>query len=299
VLALALIVYLARSALTSAWRNVTAAVREHRQRWQSRSFRIRAGISVAILVLIGLIPWPITAKGNLQVTPEMIGEIVTIDGGLLDRVFAVEGARIDVGQPVALLRSPALEREMGEERRLIDSLGQLASRYRALGAAGLVQAFDAEAAESRARHTGLRHRFAALTLRAPVRGVVVTPRLEETIGKRFAPGERFAVVVADDSLDLRITLAGVGASLVQVGQPARLISYADPGHPLSADITAVSPAADSSRVGAVEARVRIPAEEGRWIVGMDGEGRVTIRRSNLAGVLWWEIRSRMRRDLFL
>jgi hypothetical protein len=107
------------------------------------------------------------------------------------------------------------------------------------------------------------------------------------------------VVVADDSLDLRITLAGVGASLVQVGQPARLISYADPGHPLSADITAVSPAADSSRVGAVEARVRIPAEEGRWIVGMDGEGRVTIRRSNLAGVLWWEIRSRMRRDLFL
>jgi putative peptide zinc metalloprotease protein len=299
VLALALIVYLARGAIKSAWRNVTTAVREHRQRLQSASFRARAGVFLVLLVLIGLIPWPITAKGDLQVAPEMIGEVVTIEGGLLDRVFAVEGARIDVGEPIALLRSPALEQEMAEERRLLDSLTQLANQYRALGSAGLVRALDAEAAESQARYSGLQHRSQALTLRAPVRGVIATPRLEETIGKRLAPGERFAVVVADDSLDLRITLAGVGASLVQVGQPARLISYADPAHPLRAAVSAVSPAADSLRVGAVEARVRIPAMEGRWSAGMDGEGRVTVRRSNLAGVLWWEIRSRMRRDLLL
>ena len=299
VLAVGLILFLARRAIAGAWRNITTAVREHRQRLMSRSFRFWGGIGVVVVVLIGLIPWPITAKGKLQVAPEMIGEVVAVEGGLLERVFVLEGSRLGVGEPVAVLRSPSLERELAEEGRLLDSLTLLASRHQAAGSAGFAGAVDAEAAESRARYAGLRHRLAALTLRAPVQGVVATPRLEESIGKRLSPGERFALIVAGDSLDLRLTLAGVGASLVQVGQSARLISYADPGHSLRAAISAVSPAADSQRVGAVEARVRVPAGEGQWIAGMDGEGRVTVRRSNLAGVLWWEIRSRMRRDLLL
>jgi multidrug efflux pump subunit AcrA (membrane-fusion protein) len=229
----------------------------------------------------------------------MIGEVVAVVGGLLERVFVVEGERVDAGGPVALLRNPALEQEALEEQRLLDSLALLSSRYRAAGSAGLAGAYDAEAAEARARLGGIRRRLAALTLRAPVRGVVATAHLEEAIGKGFQPGEHFARIVAVDSLDLRVILTGVGASLVQAGQPARLISYADPAHPLRAAISAVSPAADSLRIGAVEARVRIAAEEGRWSAGMDGEGRVTVRRSNLAGVLWWQIRSRMRRDLLL
>ena len=299
VLVFVLVLFMARGAIGSAWRNITAAIREHRNRLRSRTFRFWAGVSLVAAVLIGLIPWPITAKGKLEAAPEMIGEAVAVEGGLLERVFVAEGERIEAGDPIALLRSSSLEQEALEEQRLLDSLDLLSSRYRASGSAGLAVAYETEAAESRARVAGIRHRLAALTVRSPVRGVVVTPRLEEAIGKRFAPGERFAVVVAVDSLDLRIVLSGVGASMVQVGQPARLISYADPGHPIRAAISGVSAAADSLRVGAVEARVRIPAEEGRWSAGMAGEGRVTIRRSNLAGVLWWDIRSRIRRDLLL
>lgn len=298
-LALGLILYLARGAIASGWRNITAAIREHRERLRSRRFRIWGAVSLVVVVLIGLLPWPITTKGKLEVAPEMIGEVVAVEGGLLERVFVVEGERVDAGGPVALLRNPALEQEALEEQRLLDSLALLSSRYRAAGSAGLAGAYDAEAAEARARLGGIRRRLAALTLRAPVRGVVATAHLEEAIGKRFQPGEHFARIVAVDSLDLRVILTGVGASLVQAGQPARLISYADPAHPLRAAISAVSPAADSLRIGAVEARVRIAAEEGRWSAGMDGEGRVTVRRSNLAGVLWWQIRSRMRRDLLL
>lgn len=298
-LALVLVLYLARNAIGGAWRGVAAAMREHRDRLRSRGFRFWIGASLAALVLIGLIPWPITAKGKLEVAPDMIGEVIAVEGGLLERVFVSEGDRIEAGEPVALLRSPELEQEALEEQRLLDSLALLASRYRALGSAGLASAYEAEATESRARVAGIRHRLAALTVRAPVRGIVATPRLEEAIGRRLEPGKRFALVVAVDSLDLRVILTGVGASLVRAGQPARLISYADPARPLRALISGVSLAADSLRVGAVEARVRIPAEKGRWSAGMEGEGRVTIRRSNLAGVFWWGIRSRMRRDLLL
>jgi membrane fusion protein (multidrug efflux system) len=229
----------------------------------------------------------------------MIGEVVAVEGGLLERVLVTEGDRVAAGEPVARMRNPALEREAIQEQRLLDSLTLVSSRYRAAGSAGLAGAYAAEAAEARARLGGIGLRLAALTIRAPVQGVVATTRLEEKTGRRLEPGERFALIAAVDSLDLRIILAGVGASLVRAGQPARLISYADPGRPLRAAVTSVSPAADSLRIGSVEARIRIPAGEGQWRAGMDGEGRVTVRRSNLAGVLLWQIRSRMRRDLLL
>jgi multidrug efflux pump subunit AcrA (membrane-fusion protein) len=255
------------------------------------------GGSLIAVVLIGLIPWPITAKGRLMAAPEMIGEVVAVEGGLLERVLVTEGDRVAAGEPVARMRNPALEREAIQEQRLLDSLTLVSSRYRAAGSAGLAGAYAAEAAEARARLGGIGLRLAALTIRAPVQGVVATTRLEEKTGRRLEPGERFALIAAVDSLDLRIILAGVGASLVRAGQPARLISYADPGRPLRAAVTSVSPAADSLRIGSVEARIRIPAGEGQWRAGMDGEGRVTVRRSNLAGVLLWQIRSWMRREL--
>ena len=298
-MAVGLIFYLARKAIASGWRNITTAVREHRDQWKSRPVRYWGAIGLVLLILLALVPWPITARGKLVVAPEMIGEVVAAEGGLVERVLAVEGQRVGAGDPVAVLRSPQLEHELAEEQRLMDSLTLLAGQYRAAGSAGLARAVEAEAGESDARYSGLRHRLAALTLRAPVEGTVATPRLEESMGRRLRAGERLAVVIAGDSLDLRLTLAGVGASLVEAGQPARLISYADPAHSLKATVSMVAPAADSIRVGAVEARIRIPAEGGEWIAGMRGEGRVTVRHSNLAGVLWWGIRSRMRRDLFL
>jgi putative peptide zinc metalloprotease protein len=298
-LAFGLVLYLARGSLVGAWRSIKTAIREHRAQLKSRSLRYWVGASAFGLLLIGLVPWPITAKGALLVSPVLAGDVVAVEGGLVERVFALEGTRVPAGAPVVQLRSPTLEEEASVERWLTDSLDLLAQRYRATGAAGLSRATEAEADESRARLEGLRHRLAALTLRAPVEGVIATPRLEETAGRWLAPGKRFAVVLVTDSLDLRLAIHGSGAALVQPGQSARLISYANPADPLRASITAVAAAADSLGDRAVEARVRIPGTATWWRPGMNGEGRVTIRHSNVAGVLWWEIRSRIRRDLLL
>jgi putative peptide zinc metalloprotease protein len=298
-IALGLMVYLARGPIRSVWRTLVSAVRKQRHRFKAGRIRYWSAVALLAMLVIGFIPWPITAAGSLRVAPEMIGEILASEGGLVEQVFAVEGTQVPVGGAIASLRSPSLEQEILGEQRLLDSLTLLAGRFRAEGSAGEAGAYEAEADESRARFGGLQRRRAALVLRAPVMGVVATPRLEEAVGIWLAPGERFAQVIAGDSLDVNITMDGVGASLVQVGQPARLISYADPAHPVRASISAVSPAADSAQAGAVEARVRIPAMTGRWIIGMEGESRVTVRRSTLAGVLWWGVRSRIRRDLLL
>ena len=95
-------------------------------------------------------------------------------------------------------------------------------------------------------------------------------------------------------------LERAGATLVRPGQHAALISYADAGRPVRAEVASVSAAAAPSGGGAdvLEARVRVTGDA-VLRPGVTGEAKVTVRRSSLFGALWWGIRKRVRSDLLL
>ena len=56
--------------------------------------------------------------------------------------------------------------------------------------------------------------------------MVVTPRPEELAGRWVSNGEVVLQLGQPDSVEVRIALAGAGATLVQPGQPVRLLSGA-------------------------------------------------------------------------
>jgi hypothetical protein len=92
-----------------------------------------------------------------------------------------------------------------------------------------------------------------------------------------------------------MALEGAGAPLVRAGQRTRLVAHADPAVRLTASVGSVAAAAPD---GAVEARIRLPAEP-ELRPGMTGEASVTTRQANLWGALTWAIRRRVRTDLLL
>jgi hypothetical protein len=109
-------------------------------------------------------------------------------------------------------------------------------------------------------------------------------------------GQRLIELGQPDSLEIRIALAGAGATRVRAGQRARLVFHAD-GNSLAGRVGSVAlTSADGS--GAVEARVGLRAD-GPWRPGMTGEASVTLRESNLWGALWWSVRRRVRTDILL
>jgi len=142
----------------------------------------------------------------------------------------------------------------------------------------------------------MRTELAALRVRAPGGGVVMTPRPEQLEGRWVAAGERLLELGQSDSTELRIALSGPGATLVRPGQPVRLVSHADPRIHPSARIFSVSAAAGDT-TGRLEARARLST--GGWRPGMTGEASITLRESNLWGSLWWAIRRRIRTDILL
>ena len=256
----------------------------------------RIGLVVAGIVLMGMVvPWPVTVTGRFAAAPALSIPLVAPEDGIVDRVLVREGTRVRVGAPLVEIRNLSLERRAAASQRIADSLANREAQARALGRGDDIGRLEAERLAEATRLSGMRAALASLRLRAVWDGVVMTARPEELAGRWVEAGDRVLEVGQPDSVELRIALAGAGASRVQPGQPVELMPYADPGARVR---TRVGTVAAAGSAGSVQARIRMAG--GGWLrPGMTGEASVTLRRSNVWGALWWAIRSRVRTDILL
>jgi putative peptide zinc metalloprotease protein len=286
-----------RNAVRSWLGTAVTAWREVRAKAATRHLRERLLLGAAVVIVAGaLIPRPITVIGHFAVAPALSVPLTAPDSGLVARVFVRGGTRVEAGMPLLVVRDLDLEREALATARTVDSLTARESQARAAGRSDEVARLEAELATGRARLEGMGVEQRALTVRALVPGTVTTPRPEELTGRWVGLGERLLELGQPDSLEIRIALAGAGATQVRAGQPARLVFDAD-GGTLSAKVTRVGQASVAKAPG-IEARVGVRAT-GRWRPGMTGDASVTLRRSNLWGAMWWGIRQRVRTDILL
>jgi multidrug resistance efflux pump len=255
-----------------------------------------AAVTLAALIVAILVPWPLTVGGRFVAGPVAAASLVARQGASVARVYAPEGTRVAAGDPVVRLRSFDLQTEALHYARVADSLDNLAEVARSRG---LTAEADRLAALERAQGallTGTETRLSTLLLRAPIAGVVVTPRLEEKVGQWVDTGTVVARVVEDDSVEVRVTLDPALAAMVRPGQTVLLISDADRSRPIEA---AVGTVATASGGGRLEARIHLPAVGPGWRVGVTGEAKIVMRRTNLLGAVNWALIKRIRSDLML
>jgi multidrug efflux pump subunit AcrA (membrane-fusion protein) len=280
-----------------AWAQaVTLSFRKHGKIWQGPLRSRLIGAAATIVVLGFIVPWPITISGPLVVAPALAIPLTAPDSGIVEQVRVREGSRVPAGAPLLHIRNLELEREMVSHQRVADSLAVRSSQARARNQAAEMSLLDAARSVEEARLDGIRTRLAELGIRALSNGVVVTPRPEELAGRWVSNGEVVLQLGQPDSVEVRIVLAGAGATLVKGGQPVRLLSSATLEPPLRTRLSAVSVAANSP--DGLEARVRLPADDS-WRPGMTGEASITLRRSNVWGALWWSVRRGIRSDILL
>ena len=278
---------------------VVTSIREHRAFWGSRKLWRRVG-AVALLVLAFgfLVPWPITVKGTFTSAAVLNTSLAAPVGSVVDRVYAIEGAEVAAGAPLVRLRNLTMEREAVVLRRTVDSLGARLTEARARASVASLGTLEARHAEYSARLAAAQSRLEQLTIRAPFSGVVVTPRLEETIGRWFDGGDIVVEFIRADTVELRVALQRHGATWVEPGQTAEIISHADVGKQIRATVSNVS-AAGSAGEGVVEARIRLSNDGYALRPGVTGEAKITVRHSNVFGALLWAIRKLIRNDILL
>jgi multidrug resistance efflux pump len=261
----------------------------------------RAAIaSAALLLLLALLPWTLTTPGTFVVYPNTSHLVVSPDSGVIEDVTAAEGARVAAGAPLLRIANRDLDAQLLAASRAVDSLSAAESAARASGRAAEAEFVALARGAALAGLDALEARERQLTLRAIAAGEIVTPRPEQLIGRRVLPGDSLIQVATVDSVDVRITLTGAGATSIRSGQMVHLISFADPSKPIVARVAglaATGGSAGPSR-GTIEARVRLAATPA-WRVGVRGEAKVDLRRSIVIGAVIWNVRQVVRGDFWL
>jgi len=289
---------LLRRALAEWGRSITVAFRAWRTARRRRSsWRVPVGVTLGAIALLAVLPWTLTTSGQFVVTPVSAMDVTAPDSGVIAAVFVREGVQVPTGAALARLVDRDLEREMLAAARAVDSLSVATSRSRAAQSSGTLEQLEAERSTAVARFTALQSRLEGLTLRARWTGTVTTPRVHEIEGRRVQAGEPIMRLATLDTLEARVALARAGAASVRAGQVVHLIAYGDAANPVDAVVSGISAAGDRDR-GTIEIRVPVGPSY-RWRAGATGEASVELRRSTMLMALWWNVRQKIRNDLFI
>jgi RND family efflux transporter MFP subunit len=184
-----------------------------------RMYLERAGLLVAFLVLV---PWPVRVGTNATVVPAQRRTVAAMDGGVVKHVFVHEGEAVQPGELLAQLDDS-------------DAAVKLAQAQAALGQAqhDLAEADfknDASAAGQATLRVNLhavevqleQSRVAGAQLRAPIAGMVVTPKVEERTGTMVKPGEAFCEIVEADRMAAEMSVPESDLGLLRIGRGVAL-----------------------------------------------------------------------------
>jgi RND family efflux transporter MFP subunit len=184
-----------------------------------RMYAERAAWAAAVLILV---PWPMRVGTNATVVPAERRVVSAMDGGVVKRVYVHEGDSVQPGQVLAQLDDS-------------DAAVKLAQAQAAYGQArhDLAEAEfkndDAAAGQATIRVSlhGVevnleQERVADAQLRAPLAGIVVTPKVEERTGSMVQPGEAFCEIVEGDRMATEMSVPESDLGLLRLGRGVAL-----------------------------------------------------------------------------
>jgi putative peptide zinc metalloprotease protein len=278
-----------RRVLRVWWADQGAALR------RDRRLAYGAGMLALLLLASFITPWIVSARGSAWVEPPARVWLRSADGGLVEQIRRREGQFAKAGDTVAVLSNPELELRYEHARTAVEDLEHQAAGARARGQTQRASTAEAELAYRRGELRELERRRAALTLRAPFDGYIVTPHLEELIGSATAPGDSLMELWHASHPRLRIRLPQRDAARMETGAEVRVRFDAAPGRTVRTRVQHVGAAAQG---GYLELIAPLPELDG-FRPGMVGRAKVRVLRTTLAGAVGRSLRRTIRVDWWL
>lgn len=240
-------------------------------RWVELGWKV--GLLALVLILV---PWRLRIGANATVVPGERRVVSAEVEGVLKRVLVHEGQTVAAGAVLG-------EIDASDDRvRLEQAQADLAQAKRQLGEAEAQRDLGA-ASQARLRiqmHQAevdlYRERVEKAELRAPISGVVVTPKVEEKVGKLLTPGEPFCELVDLAHMAVEMNVPETDVDLVAAGRPVALKLNAYPTDTFAGTVERVSAKtleAEGEQFFVVRAVFPNPDEKARS--GMAGRAKIS------------------------
>jgi RND family efflux transporter MFP subunit len=265
--------------LLQRWRKVQAVPTRRALTW--------AAGTLAVLVVLALVPWRIRVAGQARVFPLRRVAVTSSVDGFISAVHHREGDAVTAGDLLATLRDEQYRAELAEATSAKAVAESELNRHRAEGDAAVMYQALAKRDALDAKIRLAQSRMARTEIRAPVAGIVVTPRLDEKTGQFLASSAEFCVLADISDVTVEVAVPESEAAQLRVGEPlwAKMNPY--PGRTFHGTVQHI--AAEVHEEGAerfVIAESRVENPEALLKPGMLGKAKVSIGRRSLATALF-------------
>ena len=188
-----------------------------KERW-----RMYAERTAIVAFLLFAIPWPERVRTDATVVPAERRIVSSLEGGVVRHVYVKEGDAVQQGEVLAQLddsddriKLAQAEAALAQARR---ELAEAEFRNDPSAAGQAKMRADLHAAEVQLEQ----QRVANAELRAPIAGVVVTPKIEEKTGVMVKPGDPFAEIVGQEHMAAEMSVPETDLALVHTGEDVAL-----------------------------------------------------------------------------
>jgi len=281
------------------------ALAAKRRSWNQLPARRRRTYTVTAVVglaAVTLIRWPLRVAGGAPAfRASSYAEARTLVPGIVERVLVREGTAVARGAVLVQLRDVELRASRDAAAAAVMNAERAAATAAAQGNAGEERIQRTRADALREEQTLLEEQVTATTVRAPVSGIVLTPRPEERLGAWLDAGDIVAIIGRTDTLELDFGVPQREVTRVAVGRPVHLRVDALPQRTFTGEVSFLGELpSDSAGDVWFPARARVANPDGLLRPGMAAHVKVLTASASVATrllrgpvrwlrLVWWRI----------
>jgi GAF domain-containing protein/biotin carboxyl carrier protein len=178
--------------------------------------------ALAVVILLVAVPWRVRVAGPARILPGRRASVTAGVDGIVRSVLRREGDLVPAGGTIATIDPSIYQASLAEARAAYLIADSEVARYREAGDAPRMFEALSRKDELEARILLEQDRFARTTIRAPIKGVIVTPRIEERVGQLLTKGTELCVVADVGSVVAEVAIPEADASLIRPGERVAL-----------------------------------------------------------------------------
>jgi len=183
-------------------------------RQRTRGYAVAGGVTIAILVLLCVVPMPFTTVAEGVVWLPEHARIRAQSGGFVEEVLAKDGQTVKRGDPLMVLSDPELIAKEAALRAEVTVLDVDYNRVLSYDAAH-AQLIGQDATAKHAELAEAQRRLGALRVVSPIDGTLVMPRAQDLPGSYVARGKILAHVLSADDISVKVVLPQVDVGLIR------------------------------------------------------------------------------------
>jgi len=174
--------------------------------------------AAALLILLFAVPWRLRVAGPARILPGRRAAVTAgVDGTVLS-ILRREGDKVAAGEVIATLDPETYRSAVADARSAFQIADSDVAKFQEAGDSAAMFEAASRRDEMKARLAFEEDRFERTSLRAPVAGTIVTPRIEERVGQLLTRGTELCVVADLGTVLAEVAIPEMDASLVRRGQ---------------------------------------------------------------------------------